>query len=95
MKRKLTSYCATLLDIQRRSEVLDSFWVFALSLGEAREFAYQLLKRRRIYRQDPDVRDFVLFHELGVDSQEVHGLDVPPEPMSRLLLRVCIPASAQ
>ena len=83
-----TLYHVILLDVRRRLEVLDSFWVVTLSLDEARELAYQLLKKRRIYRQDPDVRDFVLFHELGVDSNNVHGLDIPPESMSRLLLQV-------
>lgn len=95
MENKSIEYCATLVDVQRRLEVLDSFRVSACSPGEAIELAYQRLKRRRIYRQDPDVRDFVLFHELGVDSQEVHGLDVPPASMSRLLLRVSIPEKSQ
>ena len=97
MEKRPMLYCATLVDVRRRSEVLDSFLVVALSLDEAGELAYQLLKRRPIYKykQDPDIRDFVLFHELGVDSQEIHGLDVPPEPMSRLLLQISIPKRSQ
>jgi len=86
--QKLTSYCVTLVDVRRRSEVLDSFSVAAFSPDEARELAYQRLKKRWIYKHDPDVPDFVLFHELGVDSGEIHGVDVPTEPMSRLLLQI-------
>jgi hypothetical protein len=61
------------------------------SREEAVHLALKRLKRRRIYRTDTDVREFVRIHELGPDfSSAGFEFDVLPEALRRFSMEVQI-----
>lgn len=81
-------FFVTLYDLTARSKkILVSFTLEAPSQDEAQGIAFETLKKHDIYRTNIDVRDFVLFIELGGETAG-HEFDVLPEALRRVRLEI-------
>lgn len=80
---------ATLVDLQKKTIVASFPVIRASSREEATRLALERLKKRRIYKTDHDVREFVRINEMK-DDFSVAGFefDVLPEALRRLRIEV-------
>ncbi|MFY9457680.1 MAG: hypothetical protein WAP23_02000 [Candidatus Spechtbacterales bacterium] len=82
---------AALIDLKKKI-ILASFPVIrASSWEEATRLAFERLKKRRIYRTDSDVREFVRIFEIKEDfSCAGFEFDVLPEALRRFSMDISI-----
>ena len=79
----MIEFRAMLIDLENNSKCLLCFKIFCSSHKKARLLALNYMKRRKIYRTDERVRDYVTLVSLmeipeGVDSSGSE-VDIPPE----------------
>lgn len=81
----MIEFRATLIDLENNSKCLLCFKVFTSSHKKARLLAFNYIRRRKIYRTDERVRDYVNLVSLMEIPEFVEGsgseVDIPPEAL--------------
>ncbi len=88
----MIEFRATLIDLENNSRKLLNFKISAPSHREAQKRAYSYIKKRKIYKTDERVRDYVNLSCIMEIPEGMNGsglqVDVPPEVFTKLVLTI-------
>lgn len=87
---------AALVDLRKKTVIVCFPVIRATSQEEAKRFAFERVKMRRIYKTDEDVREFVRISQMGEEfSCAGFEFDVLPEALRRFSMDILVVQSIE